>query len=252
MNITDPNFKATFSVGRSPDGTFQTDIVMGDGSIIRDWQGKKFPGMSASKTGAMIAMMLAGTQTPEAFYPIPDEKSFHSFGSETEKYRHLTAPYCTGCGVDVASQGVAVVPWAMSFDLPQDELLHYSAGLQPKGPIPLRGHADRLPFFDASLDFVYSSHYLEDCLDWLPTLSEWCRCVKVGGYLINLGPDKDLWAQAIANGQPPNCSHKHEPVVGEMSAIFREYFGHFEVIKDELTNVVPGDYSIIFCARRIR
>ena len=90
--------------------------------------------------------------------------------SETGKYRHLTSPHCLladgspGCGVDIASQGSVVVPWAISFDLPQDEFDYYNDHHAPKGPIHLRGHADKLPFESGSLDFVYASHILEDFL----------------------------------------------------------------------------------------
>lgn len=185
-------------------------------------------------------------------YAKPTVAEFNAFSSETEKYRHLTAQYCFGCGVDIASQGAVVVPWAISFDLPEDEFLYYSNGQPPKGPIHLRGHADRLPFDSGSLDWVYSSHLLEDYLDWLPVLNEWQRCVKVGGNLIILVPDKVLWNAAIARGQPPNCSHKHEARVGELTEIFAKHFEHWEVLRDELTSCTPEDYSILYVARRLR
>lgn len=182
----------------------------------------------------------------------PSPAAFGACSSETERYRYATAPYCQGAGVDVASQGVPVVPWAISFDLPEVEFLHYSNGAPPKGPIHLRGHADHLPFESASLDFVYSSHYIEDVRDWLPVLREWVRCVRIGGHVVILLPDKALWNAAIAAGQPPNCSHSHESYPGELTSVFGEYFGHFEVVKDELTKVVPEDYNIIFVAKRVR
>lgn len=182
----------------------------------------------------------------------PNEQRFRSFSSESAKYAHLTAPYCGGCGVDIASQGAAVVPWAISFDLPEKEFLEYSNGAAPKGPVHLRGFADRLPFETASLDFVYSSHLLEDYLDPLPVLTEWNRCVRIGGNIVILVPDKVLWNEAIAKGQSPNNSHKHEYAVGELSEIYRRYYGHFEILRDELTAVVPDDYSILFTARRVR
>ncbi len=180
----------------------------------------------------------------------PTPEQFRSMGSETEKYRFMTARYCEGAGVDVASQGVAVVPWAMSFDLPEREFLHYSNGMKPKGPIHLRGFADHLPFESGSLDFVYSSHLLEDFRDWLPCLAEWTRCVKIGGYLIILIPDNRLWDEAIARGQSPNCSHRHCGRVGELTEVFVKHFGHFEILEDRLTAVTPEDYTIIFAAQR--
>lgn len=177
---------------------------------------------------------------------------YKNASSESEKYTHLTARFCNGAGVDIASQGAPVVPWAISFDLPEAQFLKYSAGNPPKGPIHLRGDARNLPFETASLDFVYSSHLLEDFDNWIEPLAEWCRCVRIGGNLIILMPDKVLWDRAIANGQLPNCSHKKEGQVGALTEIFKNVFGHFEVLEDRLTAVTPEDYSILFVARRVR
>ena len=172
--------------------------------------------------------------------------------SETARYRHMTAQYCQGAGVDIASQGDAVVPWAMSFDLPEPEFSQYSSGQPAKGPIHLRGRAGKLPFDSASLDFVYASHILEDSLDWIPWVKEWSRCVRIGGHIIILIPEKDLWDRAIQRGQNPNCAHMHEGRVGELTELFNKYFGHFDVICDKLTALTPEDYTIMFVAKRIR
>jgi len=185
-------------------------------------------------------------------YKTPTANEFKEFSSETAKYRHICAPYCAGVGVDIASQGVQVVPWAVSFDLPEKEFLHYSSGQPAKGPIHLRGQCTELPFETASLDFLYASHILEDFEDWVPVIAEWSRCVRVGGNLIILIPDKKLWSEALAKGQAPNCSHRHEGHVGELSNTFRAHFGHFEILKDELTAITPEDYTILFVARRLR
>lgn len=168
--------------------------------------------------------------------------------SETSRYRHLTAKYCMpnglpSCGVDIASQGDPVVPWAMQFDLPVDEFNAYCANHPAKGPIQLRGHADKLPFENESLDFVHSSHLLEDYLDWMPVLKEWTRVLRPNGYLIVIIPDKTLWNAAIAAGQSPNCSHKHEGEVGELTSYALEL--GLIVLEDRLTDEFPGDYSIL-------
>lgn len=181
-------------------------------------------------------------------------EEFRAAPSETWKYRHLTAPFCyrdgqPGCGVDVASQGDRVVPWAVSFDLPRREFSHYCGGHPEKGPIHLRGFANHLPFESNTLDFLYSSHLLEDYLDWTPVLTEWIRVLSPGGNLIILVPDKVLWNKAIQNGQTPNCSHKHESYVGELSTYANKMAIH--VIKDQLTAVCDGDYSILFVASKL-
>jgi len=102
------------------------------------------------------------------------------FPSETAKYRHLAGRFCLGVGVDVASGGDPVVPWALNFDLPEPEFSRYRNNAPPLGTIQLRGFAEKLPFDSGSLDFVYSSHLLEDFEDWQPILVEWLRVLKPG------------------------------------------------------------------------
>ncbi len=170
------------------------------------------------------------------------------YQSETSKYRSLTTAYCCGCGIDVASQGDPVVPWAMNFDLPNEEFAHYNSNHSPQGPIQLRGHADSLPFDSNSLDFLYSSHLLEDYQNWTPVLIEWVRVIKPGGHLIVLIPDRELWVAACAAGQPPNDAHRHEGFVGELST-YAIPLG-LEVVEDRLTGLYQGDYSILFVARK--
>ncbi len=182
-------------------------------------------------------------------FPLLEPEQYKNPSSETAKYRHLTAKYCftedgnPGCGVDVASQGDRVVPWAISFDLPVDEFNWYCSNHPAKGPIHLRGHADKLPFDSDALDFLYSSHLLEDYLEWEPIVAEWARVVRKGGYIIILIPDKELWGKALLNGQPPNCAHKHEGRVGEFTELAAKL--GLDLVEDRLTDQYPGDYSIL-------
>ena len=162
--------------------------------------------------------------------------------SETSKYRSLTEQYCGGCGIDIASGGIPVVPWAWQLELPKERYASYH-GTNDCGPIQLRGDAATIQVDSGSLDFVYASHLLEDFEDWEPPLREWSRLLKKGGYLIVLLPDKVLWKQATERGQPPNVAHKHEGTVGELST-YAEKIGCV-VVEDRLTNLFDGDYSII-------
>lgn len=172
--------------------------------------------------------------------------------SETSKYRSLTTKYCftsdgkPGCVVDIASQGDPVVPWAWSLDLPPEKFAWYANGQPPAGPIQLRGDAAHLPIDNCSLDCLYSSHLLEDFEHWEPVLREWVRVLKPGGKLVILVPDRGLWAAALAKGQPPNCEHRHEAQVGELSTYAKLIGVH--VIEDRLTNLFDGDYTILFVA----
>lgn len=168
--------------------------------------------------------------------------------SETNKYLHLTLPHIHGNVIDIASGGWPVVPHAIQIELPQAEFAHYNSGRIPSVPIQWQGHATDLPFKDGVVGCVYSSHLLEDFLDWEPVLKEWVRVLKLGGTLIILVPDKVLWNEAIRNGQPPNCAHRHEAHVGELST-YAERLG-LTVIEDRLTACFPGDYSILFVATK--
>ncbi len=167
--------------------------------------------------------------------------------SETDRYRHLVTRYCVpGLGIDIGSQGDPVVSWAWNFDLPPDKFAHYNSNYEPRGPIQLYGDCRHLPIASASLDFVYSSHLLEDFEDWLPVLIEWVRVLRPGGRLIILIPDRERWVAACAAGQPPNDAHRHEGHVGELSKYAPEL--GLQVLKDELTDQFPHDYSILFVA----
>jgi SAM-dependent methyltransferase len=170
--------------------------------------------------------------------------------SETAKYRHLTVPYCNGNGVDIGSGGDPVVPWAISMDLPRGEFATYHSQHDPRHAIHYGGDAKNLPFKDATLDFLYSSHLLEDFLDWDPVLTEWARVVKPNGYVIILVPDKALWKAALDRGQPPNCAHTHESRVGELSEHYRR-LGMVEPVIDSLTNQFDGDYTVMFVGRKL-
>lgn len=169
-------------------------------------------------------------------------------GSESEKHLHLTTSYLKGNGCDVGSGGMPVIRNCVSIDLPQEQYDSYTSKTYPNELIQYRGYGTDLPFKDGVLDFCYSSHLLEDYLDWWPPLREWTRVVKPGGYLIILVPDQERWQAALRRGQPPNCSHRHEARVGELSE-YAPKLG-LEVIEDRLCDPVGLDYSILFAGRK--
>lgn len=165
--------------------------------------------------------------------------------SETSKHRHLVLPYCTGNGVDLGSSGDPVVPHAIQVDLPPDQYKHYNT-TRPEASIQWRGSALSLPFKDETLDFVHSSHLIEDFSDWTPALVEWDRVLKVGGYMLIAVPDHARFRAAVARGQGDNLSHKHESRIGELSEQLLDYKTIFE---DFVTNN-PHEYSILYIGKK--
>ena len=170
--------------------------------------------------------------------------------SETSKYRNLTLPYIVGPNViDIGSQGDPIVPHAIQIELPESDYARYTSGKRLDGPA-WRGYGQYLPFMNGTVSTVYSSHLLEDFANWTPIVREWWRVVKRGGVLIILTPDNDLWNAAVAGGQTPNCAHQHCGKPGELTEVLRRIDSSAIVVEDRLTQCFPGDYTILFVARK--
>ena len=108
--------------------------------------------------------------------------------SETSKCRSRLAPFCVGDGLDIGYGGDPIVPHAICMDLPE-KYAAYESHVQH-----LHGDATNLHWFrDGALDWVYSSHVLEDFPDTSTVLNEWLRVLRVGGRLILFLPDEQLY-----------------------------------------------------------
>jgi predicted SAM-dependent methyltransferase len=125
--------------------------------------------------------------------------------SETSKCRSRLAPYCKGYGLDIGFGGDPITPYAIRVDLPTP---YSGVGCQE---VQLGGDATKLIWFrDESLDFIYSSHLLEDYEDTESVLREWLRVLKPGGHLVTFCPDERIYRKHCADtGQPYNTCHKH-------------------------------------------
>jgi SAM-dependent methyltransferase len=132
---------------------------------------------------------------------------FNSIG-ETSTCRDHLAQWCIGAGLDIGAGGAApIVYTAICIDK------------SPAGPHGGRWpiHMVRdvfkmgLPFEDDSLDYVYSSHCLEDAEDTEEILTEWCRVIRTGCYLVLFLPDQLTYLSYCQHhGTQPNLDHKHE------------------------------------------
>ncbi len=128
-----------------------------------------------------------------------------SWPSETSKCRARLAPYCAGRGLDIGFGGDPIVDHAIRVDLPTP----YAA--VGRLPVQLAADGRQLPCRDELLDFVYSSHLLEDFADTEAVLREWLRVLKPGGRLILYCPDEAAFRRHCAEtGQPYNTHHAHQ------------------------------------------
>ena len=128
--------------------------------------------------------------------------------SETSRVRDLLSGYCKGDGVDVGFGGDPIVPWAICFDM----LVPYTK----VGDLfqHLHGDARSLPFKERTLDWVYSSHLIDDFIysEQVNIVKEWLRVLKSGGLLILCAPNQPRYAEccrkAGQTGDTINQAHK--------------------------------------------
>jgi predicted SAM-dependent methyltransferase len=126
------------------------------------------------------------------------------YQSGTSNCRERLAKFCVGCGVDIGAGGDPITPSAIRVDLP----VSYSNVGQ--APVQLTGDARNLTWFaDNALDYVYSSHVLEDFYPIDPVLEEWLRILKCGGNLVLYCPDQIRYEKYCrSRGEQPNPYHK--------------------------------------------
>jgi len=131
----------------------------------------------------------------------------NSFGkSETSKCRERLGSFCVGNGLDLGFGGDPINISAIRMDFPSP---YASVG---KYPVQLGGKAENLYWFkDNVLDYIYSSHLLEDFFDTKAVLYEWLRVLKPEGKLIIFCPDEQIFRKHCKKtGQPYNTAHVHE------------------------------------------
>lgn len=121
-------------------------------------------------------------------------------------------------GLDLGAGGDPISVYSIAVDLPHPYAATHDE-LERSYPQHLRGDARELWqwFVDECLDYVYSSHLLEDFENTHEVLREWLRVLKPGGRLVLLLPNQQQYEDHCEMlGQEPNGNHK----VSEMS---REY-----------------------------
>lgn len=99
-------------------------------------------------------------------------------GNEAGKAVHRLKTLMKGRGIDIGC-GPCPVEGAEPWDLAQGDA-QYMYGVP-----------------DMTYDWVFSAHCLEHLKDPHTAINNWWRILKVGGYLIVLVPDEDLYEQCV-------------------------------------------------------
>jgi SAM-dependent methyltransferase len=164
--------------------------------------------------------------------------------SETSKCRGRLAPFCIGSGLDLGFGGDPINRDAIRVDLPNQ---YGAVGLQAA---QLRGDAGDLRWFrDGTLDYIFSSHLLEDFQDTEAVLLEWWRVLRQGGRLIIFCPDEQIYrAHCERTGQGYNVHHVHADFSLKKIRMHLDRIGPYRVLH-ELPLV--DDYSWDLVAEKV-
>ena len=166
------------------------------------------------------------------------------FNSETAKCRERLIQYCEGYGIDCGAGGDPINDSAIIIDLPTP---YSNAGIKK---VNLGGDARNLFWFkNESLDYVYSSHLLEDFTNTKEVLIEWLRVLKKGGRLIIYCPNEQIFRLHCKNtGQVYNSNHQIE----EFSLFYiRDILLKIGNIKILHENPLVDDYSFEIVVEKI-
>lgn len=123
-----------------------------------------------------------------------EKKPFH-FCKEVDFCRDRLIRYCRGRGIDIGCGDNKILPEAIGVD-------------KTDAANEVTADARQLPFEDESMDYVFSSHCLEDFEDTSGVLSEWMRVLRLGGNLVLYLPHKNFYPRVGTPGA--NLDHKHD------------------------------------------
>jgi SAM-dependent methyltransferase len=129
--------------------------------------------------------------------------------------------YCKGLGADVGCGTNRLDKSVLSLDHYPHDLLPNKTG--HNGGNDIICDCAKLPFRDETLDFIFSSHCLEDFApDKIKNVFlEWLRCVKKGGYLILLLPDMQGGRYPKVGDKEGNPSHLVDVGVAFMDELIK-------------------------------
>jgi glycosyltransferase involved in cell wall biosynthesis/predicted SAM-dependent methyltransferase len=164
--------------------------------------------------------------------------------SETSNCRDRLIKYCQGYGLDIGYGGDPITPSAITVDLP---IPYTNVG---NHPLNLGGDARSLYWFNSNvLDYVFSSHLLEDFEDTEGVLREWIRVLKVGGYLILFCPDEQIYREHCRKtGQDYNLAHKISNFgLAYIKEILLDKFPNMEIVHE---NPLVDVYSFELVAKK--
>lgn len=163
-------------------------------------------------------------------------------GFESSKVCHIVIPYTQGKCLDIGCGLKKCWPGMIGLDNLKDY-----GGQRPPDVDVVGDALDLSLFSDASMDGVFSSHYLEHVEDTEACLKEWWRVIKPGGYLTLYLPHKSFYPNI---GTPlANTDHKHDFVPDDIINIMKK-IGSWELLENEDRNKFE-EYSMLLVFKKL-
>lgn len=163
-----------------------------------------------------------------------------SCGFESSKIASIAVPYLQGRGLDIGCGMQKVWPSAIGVDNGH----HFG-----RGGADIQGDGTDLSMFaDASMDYVFSSHFLEHVHGPIePVLREWWRVLKVGGRLVLYLPHKDWYPNIGEAGANPD--HQRDMVPDDVIAAMKQLGMYWSLVENE-TRSGTNEYSFFQVYRK--
>lgn len=161
-------------------------------------------------------------------------------GYESLKVAAFIVPYTRGKGIDVGCGPKKPFPHFIGID----DCTDY--GERVPGVDIMADCTKPLFFADGSLDFVFSSHFLEHVEDHKAVLTDWWRVLRPGGHLVLYLPHADHYPRKDQPGANPDHKHDFVPrdIAGAMEEVCKASGTGYVLLEDE-TRIEQDEYSFL-------
>ena len=164
-----------------------------------------------------------------------------SRGHESAKIAHLVVNYAQGKGLDIGCGTMKCWPDMIGVDSLKDY-----GGQRPQA-VDVVSNGEKLDLFGyKTLDYIFSSHFLEHVVDYKACLKEWWSKLKVGGNLILYLPHAELYPKIGEPGGNPD--HKHDYLPEDIINAMKE-IGSWEMLENEKREKT-NEYSMFMVFRK--
>lgn len=148
-----------------------------------------------------------------------------SMGHESAKIAHLVVAYAQGMGLDLGVGTMKCWPSMIGIDSLKDY------GGQRPPAVDIVCDAEKIDVIgDKTLDYIFSSHFLEHVVDHKACLREWWGKLKVGGNLILYLPHANFYPKIGEAGGNPD--HKHDFLPDDIINVMKE-IGSWDLLENE-------------------